>query len=112
MKITKSQLKWIIKEELARITNEGSAGDPIFPTPPGEEPDPDPEDVERLLGALEEFARNLTMLANQFAEPLGLSPEAAYSTLVDFLAAAAPPGEPQVDFESPDVAVAENKGGR
>ena len=29
----------------------------------------------------------------------------------DTLNAAAPPGEPQVDFESPDVAVAENKGG-
>ena len=107
MKITKTQLKKIIKEELARITNEGSAGDPIYPTPPGDEPDPDPEDVERLLGALEEFARNLTMLANQFAEPLGLSPEAAYSTLVDFLVAAAPPAEPEVDFENPDVAISQ-----
>ena len=111
MKLTKAQLKQIIKEEIGRVTNEDIAGDPIFPTPPGEESDPDPEEVERLLGALEEFARNLTMLANQFAEPLGLSPAAAYNTLVDFLAEAAPPGEPQVDFESPDVAIAENKGG-
>ena len=105
MKITKTQLKKIIKEEIGRVTNEDIAGDPIFPSEPGEEPDL--EVVGPLISALEEFARNLTMLANQFAEPLGLSPEAAYGTLVDFLAAAAPPGEPQVDFESPDVAIAQ-----
>ena len=107
MKITKSQLKKIIKEEIGRVTNEDIAGDPMFPSEPGV----DPDEMESLIGALEEFARNLTMLATRFAEPLGQSPEAAYSTLVSFLAEAAPPTEPRIDFESPDVAVAENKGG-
>ena len=103
MKITKTQLKKIIKEEIAKVTKEGLVGDPIFPA--GQEVDQG--EVELLVDQLGEISERLAGLADQFAPALGLPPAEAYGTLVDFLSTAIPEPEPEVDFTHPEVAVAE-----
>ena len=103
MKITKTQLKWIIKEELARITNEGSAGDPIYPA----EQELDQDEIRLLTASLVEIGERIVELAERFSPSLWPTPAEAYDRIVEALDHAGHGPEPEVDFENPDVAIAQ-----